>query len=174
MPGDHRFRLADPSDAPTIAAMVNATYYGEESAQGWTPETNLHAGPRTSVAAVMAHIGDANSRIVLCEGPDGLIGCALIENAWCEGHLSMFAVRPRLQAAGIGKAILAEAERCAIELWQCRIMTMTVISLQDKLIAYYERRGYRRTGEREPFPFDEEPGALRTDYDLVILCKSLA
>ena len=35
------------------------------------------------------------------------------------------------------------------------------------------RRGYTLTGNREPFPFDEAPGALRRDFDLVELKKPL-
>jgi hypothetical protein len=31
---------------------------------------------------------------------------------------------------------------------------MSVITLRDELIAYYERRGYRRTGQFSPFPTD--------------------
>jgi ribosomal protein S18 acetylase RimI-like enzyme len=41
------------------------------------------------------------------------------------------------------------------------------------LIAYYERRGFQRTGRREHFPHDEQPGALRQDFDLVELTKRL-
>ena len=170
---DCDFRFAEASDAPNVASLVNSTYHGTESAYGWTPETHLHSGPRTSVEAVAAHILDPNSRFILCERPDALIGCALIERCDSDVHFGMFAVRPRLQAAGIGKAILAKTERCAIELWQSRTMTMSVISVQGALIAYYERRGYYRTGDRAPFPFGEEPGALRTDYDLVTLRKNL-
>lgn len=50
---------------------------------------------------------------------------------------------------------------------------MSLINLQANLIAFYERRGYRPTGERTPFPFEQAPGALRHDYDLVILRKRL-
>ena len=31
-------------------------------------------------------------------------------------------------------------------------MRLTVIHLRDDLIAWYERRGYQRTGSTEPFP----------------------
>jgi hypothetical protein len=50
---------------------------------------------------------------------------------------------------------------------------MTVISIREDLIAYYERRGYVRTGTK-PFPFDHEPGAKRTDFHFVVLTKTLA
>ena len=166
------FRIATGADAPALAAFVNATYHGAEAELGWTPETHLHAGPRTSAEAIGAHVADPAARLLVCESDEGLIGCALIEMEEGDGHLGMFAVKPRLQGEGWGRAILSEAERQAKD-WGCRTLTMAVISAQDKLIAYYERRGYARTGDRLPFPFDEAPGALRTDYDLVVVRKAL-
>ncbi|MFT7467820.1 MAG: hypothetical protein ACI8PP_001062, partial [Candidatus Pseudothioglobus sp.] len=44
-------------------------------------------------------------------------------------------------------------------------MIMSVITLREELIAYYERRGYRRTGEFEPFPTDLD--------DTIILVENL-
>jgi hypothetical protein len=32
---------------------------------------------------------------------------------------------------------------------------MTVISVRKELIAFYERRGYKNTGETKPFPMTE-------------------
>ncbi len=34
---------------------------------------------------------------------------------------------------------------------------MTVITQREVLIAWYERRGYRRTGETRPFPVLRDP-----------------
>ena len=46
-------------------------------------------------------------------------------------------------------------------------MCMTVIDLRDDLIAWYERRGYARTGEYKPFPYGDErfgiPGGTTCD-----------
>jgi hypothetical protein len=52
---------------------------------------------------------------------------------------------------------------------------MTVISIRDALIAWYERRGYVRTGETEPFPYgDRRFGIpLRDDLLFVVLEKHL-
>ena len=33
---------------------------------------------------------------------------------------------------------------------------MGVLSVRDTLIAWYERRGYARTGETEPFPYGDD------------------
>jgi ribosomal protein S18 acetylase RimI-like enzyme len=64
----------------------------------------------------------------------------------------MFSVRPDLQGGGIGKAVLAEAERIVRDEWRLPAMRMTVIDVREELIAWYQRRGSRRTGIRKPFP----------------------
>ena len=48
-----------------------------------------------------------------------------------------------------------------------------MISLRHELIAWYQRRGFAPTGERNTFPFETATGALRTDFDLVVLQKPL-
>jgi hypothetical protein len=54
-------------------------------------------------------------------------------------------------------------------------MQMTVISVRNDLIAWYERRGYRRTGRTSPFPYgDERFGIpLRDDLQFELLVKPL-
>ena len=162
------FRDAAPADAGAVADLVNAAYSGPEAALGWTPETHLHAGPRTTLAEVSAILADPEQRILLCHAPD----LAASVQIGADGHLGMLAVLPLRQAGGIGRALLAHAEDRAHALWACDSLTMTAISLQTDLIAYYERRRYQRTGRREPFPHDEQRGALRSDFDLIELTKS--
>ncbi len=48
-----------------------------------------------------------------------------------------------------------------------------MINLRDRLIEWYERRGFVPTGEQEPFPFDSATSALRTDFHLTVLQKPL-
>ena len=52
---------------------------------------------------------------------------------------------------------------------------MGVLNVRDALIAWYERRGYQRTGKTEPFPYgDNRFGTpLRDDLEFVILEKQL-
>jgi ribosomal protein S18 acetylase RimI-like enzyme len=76
----------------------------------------------------------------------------------------MFSVRPGLQNGGLGRALLAEAERIARQDWQLPELRMSVIVQRAELIAWYERRGYARTGEYLPFPYgDERFGKPRRD-----------
>jgi ribosomal protein S18 acetylase RimI-like enzyme len=82
----------------------------------------------------------------------------------------MLAVAPRLQNQGVGKAILAEAERRSAAKWAMSRCVMEVIGCRQELIAFYERRGYRLTGEKRGFP-SFEPKAL--SLQLVMMEKTL-
>jgi ribosomal protein S18 acetylase RimI-like enzyme len=88
----------------------------------------------------------------------------------------MFSVRPGRQGRGLGREILAEAERLARDDWGARTMVLTVLAQRGELIAWYERRGYRRTGESKPFPYDDVRSGIpkRPDLSFVVLAKSLA
>ena len=64
----------------------------------------------------------------------------------------------------MGHALLAEAERVVRDAWALPVMRMTVIDVRHELIAWYERRGYRRTGVHKPFPYgDPRFGIPRRD-----------
>jgi hypothetical protein len=60
--------------------------------------------------------------------------------------------------------------------WAATAMIMTVIAQRAELIAWYERRGYRQTGETEPFPYGNERYGVPRRPDLVfaVLAKPLA
>lgn len=158
------FRAATAADVPAIVALVESAYRGDSGRLGWTTESDLLDGRRTDAAGVGELLGQADSIVLLAERDGELLACCHVEKQDEAGYFGMFAVNPLLQNAGIGKAVLAEAERYACEQWQCLTMRMTVIEQRAELIAWYERRGYQRTGEYRPFPYgDERFGIPRRD-----------
>ena len=167
------FRFATTADAAEVHALIERAYRGSVAATGWTNETELLEGPRSTLAEVASIIADSESRFVLATANGALVASALIRKYRDGAYFGMFAVDPTLQQAGIGKMHIARCEADARSLWHAKFLRLTVISLRDELIGWYERRGFVRTGEHEPFPFDEAPGALRTDFDLVVLQKPL-
>jgi hypothetical protein len=54
-------------------------------------------------------------------------------------------------------------------------MRLTVIQVRDSLSAWYERRGYVRTGETKPFPYGNDRFGLpqRPDLQFEALEKEL-
>lgn len=158
------FRTATTADVDAIVALVQSAYRGESGLRGWTTESHLLDGQRTDAADVRALIERPGSRILLAERDGRLLASCHVERQGEAGYFGMFAVDPAGQGGGLGKLVLAEAERIAREAWQCRAMHMTVIVQRAELIAWYERRGYRRTGEFQPFPYgDERFGIPRRD-----------
>jgi GNAT superfamily N-acetyltransferase len=111
----------------------------------------------------------------LCERGAELLACAHVADEHGVGYFGMFAVTPALQGGGVGKAVLAEAERIVRDDWQLPAMRMTVIDLRAELIAFYERRGYARTGATKPFPYGDPRFGLprRDDLRFVVLEKRL-
>ncbi len=172
-PADPHFRYAVASDTAAVAALIERAYRGPEAAKGWTNEAGLLTGPRTGEDEIAGLIADPESRFVLAELDGVLRGCALIQKDGDDGYFGMFSIDPAAQARGLGKRLLAACEKAVTAEWRSRALAMVVINLREELIAWYERRGYSRTGKREPFPFDEAPGALRRDFDLVELKKPL-
>ena len=169
------FRLATSADVAAIVALVESAYRGDVSRKGWTTEADLLDGQRTDPAGVAELIAKPGSCMLLAERDGALLACANLEKRGDAGYFGMFSVRPDLQGAGIGRAMLAEAERIARDDWQCREMQMTVISVRDELIAWYERRGYRRTGIHSPFPYGDARFGIpkREDLRFELLVKTL-
>jgi ribosomal protein S18 acetylase RimI-like enzyme len=169
------YRTASADDMHAIVALVQSAYRGEASRAGWTTEADLLDGQRTDADEVAALINAPASRILLCEQGGVLLASAHLEKHDASCHFGMFAVRPDRQGGGLGQAMLAEAERMARDEWGCHVMQMTVITLRTELIAWYERRGYRRTGVFKPFPYGDARFGLpkRDDLRMELLRKPL-
>lgn len=174
------FRDAGEADIPALVALVTSAYRGDASRVGWTTEADLLDGNRIDPEVLRGDIARAGSRVLLAERADGsaareLLGCAHVSIEDGAGYFGMFSVRPELQGAGIGKHLLAEAERIVREEWKLPAMRMTVIDVRDELVAFYERRGYRRTGIKKPFPATDPRFGLpkRDDLRFEVLEKAL-
>ena len=165
------YRYATSDDVEKVAALIERAYRGPEAAAGWANEAHLLTGPRTTEAEIATLIADRDSRFVLAEIREVLVGCALIQKDGDEAYFGMFSIEPSHQIAGLGKALLAKSEKAARDLWASKAMSMVVINLREELIAWYERRGYLQTGHREDFPFSPTAGELRRDFDLIELKK---
>jgi ribosomal protein S18 acetylase RimI-like enzyme len=173
-PGALVFRQAAAPDVAAIVALVNSAYRGDSSRVGWTTEADLLDGQRTDAGEIASLIAAPGSMILLCLNGPELIGSVHLQQAPEGAYLGMFTVRPSLQGRGIGRRFLAAAERLAREEWGVARALMTVITRRQELIAYYERRGYRRTGRLKDFPSDPRFGIPRVaGLQLEVLEKTL-
>lgn len=169
------FRAATARDVDAVVALVESAYRGDASRRGWTTEADLLDGRRTGPDDVLACIDRPRSQVLLAERGGQLMACAHVADEDGSGYFGMFSVVPGLQRAGIGRQVLAEAERIALEEFRLPLMRMTVIDVREELIAYYERRGYRRTGVKKPFPYGDVRFGLpkRGDLRFEVLEKTL-
>ena len=169
------FRDARVTDVAAIVALVESAYRGDASRAGWTTEADLLDGQRIDVLGVADIVVRRGSRVLLAEASGELLACCHLEKQGDSCYFGMFSVKPTMQAAGIGKRMLTEAERLARAEWGCTTMEMTVISVRDELIAWYERRGYRRSGRYKPFPYGDERFGIpkRDDLRFELLVKQL-
>ncbi|MEY4786056.1 MAG: hypothetical protein RIR41_3991 [Pseudomonadota bacterium] len=175
------FRYARKGDANAIVDLIERAYRGPEAAGKWTSEADLLTGPRTNPDEVVTLIEREDSRFIVAEEHGNLRGCCLVQGVGREpaqaihaAYFGMFAIEPGAHGGGLGKIVIAEAERRVAELWGANQMVMTVINLRHELIAWYERRGYRQTGATLPFPFTETSGETHRDFHLVEMRKDLA
>lgn len=151
-------RVATHRDLVWLHPVIERAYRGDAARLGWTHEADHVTGERTDLATLAAIVEDPASRLLIAFEGGTPIGCIHVADR-CNGlaYLGLLCVEPVLQAAGIGKRLIDAAERLAREEFGGTVMEMTVIEARAELIAYYERRGYRRTGERRPFPIALDP-----------------
>lgn len=197
------FRYARQADAPALVALIERAYRGEATAGRWNSEAHLLRGPRTSNQEISTLIAREDTRFLLAEADGRIAGCCLLQGLgrdaarnWssadeahipgagstpCTPHVTetsaayfgMFAIDPDIHGGGLGKQLLAEAERRVRDLWEANQMVMTVINLRTELIDWYKRRGYRLTGATLPFPFSDTSGETTRNFHLVEMRKDL-
>lgn len=170
------------SDLTEIARLVNSAYRGDSSRVGWASEADMIGGQRTDPDTLREELTAGPERVILSlreveGGP--ILACVLLEKvpehdgrARC--YLGMLTVEPTLQDRGLGRILLGHAEAYARD-WGADRVVMTVIQLRDRLIAWYERRGYVKTGKTLPFPYGDDRFGIpnRDDLHFVVLEKPI-
>lgn len=146
------FRTATEDDVDAIVDLVGHAYRGTGGAPGWTTEAHLFQGPRTDADDIRATLLAPEHTLIVAVDGDVIVGCCTVSDRGRTAYFGLFAVSPTTQGAGVGKALLGEAERFARDDLGASRMIMTVITTRTELLAWYERRGFRRTGNVVPFP----------------------
>lgn len=146
---------AQPNDFSTIIRLVNDAYRGWGTVKSWNTEANIIAGPRLDDVSLAAMLRESPNGLLLVHRDDAgtVIGTVWLEPqpdpaTW---YLGLLCVEPALQQQHLGARILKAAEDYAADRGATRIR-MTVVEVRTTLVAWYMRRGYHDTGEREPYP----------------------
>lgn len=165
---------ASREDIPALNRLVNSAYRGDSSRKGWTTEADLLDGIRTDPEALKDMMEQPGAVILKCTDESGALrGCVFLKRTESQLYLGMLTVTPELQGGGIGKKLLEASEAYALENG-CNKIVMTVISVRNELIAWYERKGFRTTGEKSPFPTDPRFGIPKQQLEFVVMEKALS
>jgi len=158
MPDSVTIRVAARDDLPALHPVIERAYRGETARGGWTHEADLIEGARTDIPTLAAIVDDPAQRLLVAHQNGITIGCVQVSDRG-DGlaYLGLLCIDPTLQTGGYGKQLVAAAEETARDAFHARRMEMTVIDVRRRLIEFYERRGYRVSGEKRDFPIPLDP-----------------
>jgi ribosomal protein S18 acetylase RimI-like enzyme len=168
-----KYQIAKPGDEKQISDLVNSAYRGESSKKGWTTEADLLGGQRTDPLAIQDLILNPQTVLLCAFENSKLIGVVQLQNNNSEVYLGLFTIDPSCQAQGFGKVFLEQAEKFCQHRFAAKKIWMTVITARAELVAWYERRGYKKTGQYKEFPYGDERFGIpkRPDLKMEILEK---
>lgn len=146
-------RVARSADLARLHPVIERAYRGDSARQGWTHEADLLDDTRTDPATLAEILRDPAERLLVAEDGDTMLGCVQVsDRGGGLAYLGLLCIEPLHQARGLGRQLLAAAEATARTAFGATVIEMIVIDRRVELIAYYERRGYTRTGETRDFP----------------------
>ena len=166
-------RKATLEDIPQLEILINSAYRGDSSKKGWTTEADLLDGIRTDADSLKEMITKSNAVILQSFNEHNLLqGCVYLEKRHNKMYLGLLTVSPTLQAKGIGKQLLIEAEKYA-KSQRCSFVEMTVISIRTELIEGYKKHGYKDIGEKKPFPNDLKFGIPKQPLEFIVMQREI-
>jgi ribosomal protein S18 acetylase RimI-like enzyme len=169
---------ATECDYGAVVDLANLAFRGVGPSASWNSEADFIEGQRLTEPLLREDLAAKPDALLLTSRDDRngeLLGTVWLEpkkdGVW---YLGLLTIRPDLQNRQMGRALLADAEGFAKQ-HGARCIRMSVVNVRSTLIAWYERRGYRLTGETQPFPYgDQRFGKpLRDDLQFVLLEKDI-
>ncbi len=168
----YKITKAVRADVPQIVALVNSAYRGESAKQGWTSESHLLEGIRVDEPEMDGYFDRLEVTLLkYVNENDHIDAFVYLEQVAHERlYLGMLTVNPTSQAAGIGRQLLAAADEVARDKG-CKAVKISVITTRTELIAWYERRGFKATGET--YPLITEKSVARQPVTLMVMERAL-
>jgi GNAT superfamily N-acetyltransferase len=150
-------RAAGTEDAPRIVALLNAAFAMERA---------FIDRDRTSIDEITRLLGTGTFFVVDGDG-GGLAACMYIEPRGASAYLGMLAVDPSGQKHGLGRQMMAAAERHCTALG-CRTLDIRIVNRRTELPPFYYRLGFV---ERGTAPFQDP--SLTKPCHFVLTSKEL-
>lgn len=166
--------IANANDILPLVVLMDSAYRGESAKQGWTSESDLFIGNKRTDEETVTRLLNKPGNVFLkyLDEEERMEGCVLLSKKESRLYLGMFSVSPAAQGKGIGKKLLTAADDHARK-QGCTSIFMTVITVRQELIAWYERNGYQKTNKILPFPVDEKYGIPTQPLEMIVLEKHL-
>lgn len=169
-------RDATAVDIPDLHRLIESAYRGESSRAGWTTEADLLDGQRTDPDDLADILADPKQALLTAWRDGALLGCVLIaDRGEGTGYFGMLSIRPMLQGGGLGRRLVEAAHAALADRFGARRVRISVFPQRETLIAWYERLGYRQTGDTLPFPYGNPRFGLpkRDDLQFVVMERDL-
>ncbi|MGE3507750.1 MAG: GNAT family N-acetyltransferase [Vicinamibacterales bacterium] len=152
--GEPVIRRGDAHDVERITLLVNRAF---------EVEAFFVAGDRTTGEQIREKL--ATGVFFIAEKRDRLVGCVHVDRRdRVSAYISMLAVEPSQQGAGIGRQLMRVAEQYCLQ-GHCREVCITVINLRTDLQPFYRSLGYREHGTA---PYSDAHRATRPVHFIVM------
>lgn len=114
--------------------------------------------------------GDKSVGYIAADGaqPCGIVACFIDSDALTAAHLVSMWVAPTYRSQGVGQLLVRNIFEWA-EAHHVRTLILTVTSSNDRAIRFYERLGFVKTGNTEPYPND--PALF--EYEMIYTFKDI-
>jgi len=168
------FRLAELSDISSLVDLINQSYR-EQQGRSWTTEAGFVKGQRISQEQLKQQLQMSNSILLVAEMDSSkLVACIGLTFQKNTVEIGTFCTDPHIQNMKVGRHVLEYAEQFALQkVSELDSAIMYVLDVRSELIAYYERRGYIKTGNQEPYPYEADVGVPLVPIKLIEMKKDL-
>ena len=135
-----RIRIAEPSDARQIMAVINSAFRIAEEFFFGEDRITLEEVERLFTTGTF----------LVAEVDRVLGGCVYVELRGERSYLGLLSVDPSQQQTGLGSRLMEAGEKHCRDSGS-RFMDILIVNLRLELTPFYQRRGYVETGT-QPFP----------------------
>lgn len=137
-------RIAEPSDASQVMAVINSAFRIAE---------HFFCGADRITLEEVERLFNTGT-ILVAETDRVLAGCVYVELRGERSYLGLLSVDPSQQQSGLGSLLMTAGEKHCRELGS-QFMDIYIVNLRTELTPFYQRRGYVETGTL-PFPPEVE------------------